>query len=282
MNNRIPETPPVIKACEPGVKRPLWSVMIPTYNCIGYLTAALTSVLAQDQGADRMQIEVIDDASTDGNIQGLVEELGKGRVVFYQQPENRGSLRNFETCINRSRGEYIHLLHGDDFVEEGFYTKIEQLYTQFPGAGMAFTGFWYVDGNGKQLYSNSKISDQTGVIKNWLSTIAEGQKIQTPAVVIKRSVFESVGGYFAVHYGEDWEMYVRIAEKFPVVFSPERLASYRIHDNNLTSRYFLTGQHIRDIIKVMDIIQAYLPEDKRAILKTKVPEVLVEILCENK
>ncbi len=44
--------------------RPLLSVMIPTYNCAGYLRETLASVLSQDPGPEIMQIEVIDDRST--------------------------------------------------------------------------------------------------------------------------------------------------------------------------------------------------------------------------
>src|SRR5690349_14574480 len=119
---RIPQAPPVIPALEEtgGRERPLWSVMIPAYNCAGYLPQALESVLCQDIGKDRMQIAVMDDYSTDADLARLVQDIGGGRVEYFRQPENVGSLRNFETCLRRSRGRLVHLLHGDDKVLPGF------------------------------------------------------------------------------------------------------------------------------------------------------------------
>jgi hypothetical protein len=69
-----------------------------------------------------------------------------------------------------------------------------------------------------------------------------------------------------VHDGEDWEMWARIAARYPVAHSPERLALYRVHRDNITSRYFLTGQSMTDAIHVVKTIQKYLPanEQKKA------------------
>ena len=108
----------------PGTPRPLWSVMIPTYNCAAYLRETLASVLAQDPGPDVMQIEVVDDHSTKDDPEAVVAEVGHGRVTFYRQPQNVGHTENFATCLQRSRGRLIHLLHGDDGVRDGFYRKM--------------------------------------------------------------------------------------------------------------------------------------------------------------
>lgn len=106
---RIPESPPVIRPVEGNGSRPLWSVMIPVYNCSPYLPQTLKSILLQDPGPEQMQIEVVDDCSTDADVAQLVMQIGKGRIDYFCQPVNVGSLRNFETCLNRSRGKYIHL-----------------------------------------------------------------------------------------------------------------------------------------------------------------------------
>src|SRR3954471_11970392 len=207
MIDRIPGRPPIIESVPIETNRPLWSVMIPSFNCINFIKSTLQSVLSQDPGAENMQIEVIDDFSVDGDIEALVKEVGKGRVGFFRQPENKGSLRNFESCLQRSNGHFVHLLHGDDQVKNGFYKEIEGLFKSFPEAGAAFTGTIHIDENGVEGHHMATVMDQPGIVEGWLSIIAQGQRLQAPAIVVKRDVYERLGGYFAVHYGEDWEMY---------------------------------------------------------------------------
>src|SRR5215211_1793383 len=115
MNAQTYRAGAAIPPLEQSVERPLWSVMIPTYECAGYLRQTLRSVLAQDPGPEVMQIEVVDDASTDDPA-AVVAELGGGRVDFFRQPRNVGHVENFNTCLRRAQGRLVHLLHGDDAV----------------------------------------------------------------------------------------------------------------------------------------------------------------------
>lgn len=269
MNERTPQKPPVIPPVDEQVVRPMWSVMIPAYNCSKYLAAAVESVLLQDPGEDMMQIEVVDDCSTDENVRALVERLGKGRVKYFRQEKNVGSLRNFETCLRRSKGHLVHLLHGDDLVKDGFYKETGALFNEFPEIGAAITKYTYVDEEGHETPPGVEvIADRRGVIDNWLCKIAERQKLQPPAIVVKRSVYEKLGGFFGVHYGEDWEMCIRIAANYPVAYTPKCLALYRRFQNkSITGNSIMTGQNIKDVLKVIDISQQYLPEAKRRLLK---------------
>jgi len=140
------------------------------------------------------------------------------------------------------------------------------LFETYPEAGAAFTGFYHVGTDGAVLYPDRTLSERPGYVNNWVDIIAQSQTIQPPAIVVKRSVYETVGSFFGMHYGEDWEMWVRISCRFPVVHSPRHLANYRVHNTNITSRYFMTGQNIKDISKVIEIVQDYLPEKKRKVL----------------
>jgi glycosyltransferase involved in cell wall biosynthesis len=240
--------------------------MIPTYNCFGYVEETLKSVLSQDLGKEIMQIQIVDDCSTDGDVEGLVNKIGQGRVEFNKQCVNQGSLRNFETCINHARGHYIHILHGDDRVEPGFYKEISDLFALHPEAGAAFTNFIFIDYKSQKVdLINRPLLSKPGIISDFLSLIGKRQELQPPAMVVKRKVYEELGSFYAVHFGEDWEMWARIASKFQVAYSPNYLAAYRLgHGTGISHNYFLTGQNIPDIKKVIDIIQTYLPEEKRA------------------
>ena len=89
--------PSIASVPEDG-NRPFWSVMIPTYNCAYYLERTLKSVLEQDRGPDEMQIEVVDDCSTEDDPEAVVKEIGKERASFFRQPRNVGVTANFNIC----------------------------------------------------------------------------------------------------------------------------------------------------------------------------------------
>src|SRR5690606_9278278 len=269
IHERTPKAPPKIEPLKDVTHRPRWSVMIPSYNCIEYLRDTIQSVLLQAPSAEEMQIEVIDDYSNDGDVELLVNQLGNERIGFYRQARNVGSLRNFETCINRAKGELVHILHGDDVVKQGFYQEIDELFGKFPDIGAAFTGCTDFDENSVPLWDSVPILDRPGIIDGWLIKIAEGQKVQAPSMVVKRSVYEHLGSFFGVHYGEDWEMWTRIAAHYKVAYSPKILACYRVHSNNITGRSLITGQNVKDIAFVIDTIQNYLPEEQRRELKSR-------------
>ena len=260
--SRIPESPPVVPPLEHGERRPRWSVMIPVYNCSQYLEAVLDSVLCQDEGPSRMQIEVIDDGSTDADVEEIVMRKGKGRVGYFRQAENLGSLRNFHTCLLRARGELVHLLHGDDIVRSGFYRKMGELFDSYPAIGAAFCRYAYIDEKGKFLYHHEAEMDRDGIPGNWLQRLCERQRIQYVAMVVKREVYERLGGFYGVEYGEDWEMWVRIAARYQMAYTPDVLAEYRRHYSSISGKTFVTARNMDCLRWVMERVAEYLPREE--------------------
>lgn len=244
-----------------GTSRPLWSVMIPTYNCAKYLRETLASVLAQDPGPDVMQIEVVDDHSTKDNPAAVVEELGKGRVGFYRQPENCGHIRNFQTCLERSQGTLIHLLHGDDCLRDGFYQKMQQAFEKQPEIGAAFCRHIFMDEKSHWQAISLLLQNESGVLSNFLERIVAKQHIQTPSIVVQREVYERLGGFdLRCGYLEDWEMWVRIATRYHVWYEVEPLAIYRVNPASAnTGVAKRTGKNLQDLREALKIARSYLP-----------------------
>jgi glycosyltransferase involved in cell wall biosynthesis len=253
------------------VPRPLWSVMIPTYNCANYLRETLGSVLAQDPGSQVMQIQVVDDCSTEDDPAGVVEQLGGGRVEFYQQPQNVGYIKNFATCLQRSRGYLIHLLHGDDCVMDGFYAKMQALFEQYPQIGAGFCRQIIMDDWGHWQRFIPLEQNQSGILNNWLERIATELTLQTPAMVVRREVYEKLGAFDSrmKSCGEDWEMWVRIAAQYSIGYEVEPLVVYRDRSNSITKRSIRTGQNIRDVRMATQITRAYLPPNIAKQLSSK-------------
>lgn len=278
---RIPTMPPIIKPLAAYNVRPLWSVMIPVYNCIEYLQQTLESVLIQGVEVENMQIVVVDDCGNDGDVEALVRSIAGQRATYFRQTENRGSLRNFETCLNLSIGHWVHILHGDDRIMPGFYNEIGKLFHQYPEAGAAFTGTCLITSDNTTVHTYNPLLNQSGIVKDFAVQNAKQLLLQPPAIVVKRAVYEQLGGFYAAHYGEDWEMWTRIAAYFPIAYSPLELACYRYYTNNgITQKHFLNGKNIIDIIKVIDIMQNHIPMSERDNVK-KIARREYAIYCLN-
>jgi glycosyltransferase involved in cell wall biosynthesis len=254
--------------------RPLWSVMIPTYNRTKYLEQTLKSILNQAPAPELMQIEVVDNCSTQTNVEAVVQDIGQGRISFYRQPYNVGLTANLTACIQRSRGHLVHILHDDDVVLPGFYQRLQEAFEQEPTLGAAFCRYANVDEDDRPVYIPKLEQDTTGIISNWIKRIAVEPLIQPPALVVKRSVYEHIGGFHPdLPYTCDWEMCKRIAAYYPVWYEPQILAHYRIHSASATSDVIKSGANVVNRRKAIEVSRAYLPYPLADQLSSKAEEV---------
>lgn len=256
----MPLTPPAIPPVPGGEARPLWSVMIPTYNCAHYLRETLASVLAQAPAPDAMQIEVIDDCSGKDDPAAVVRELSPdGRVVFFRQPANAGAIGNFNTCIARSRGHLVHILHGDDFVQPGFYRAIENLAQQNPDLALFATRSWEV-GPGGEINGLSTRYPSLEKTSRLPPELFVGTGLRFPAVVIRRSFYEQHGGFLpALPHTADMEMWVRAISRTGGICLNAALASYRSHETNDTAAMMRSGRGLRCYLNCLALIAPHFP-----------------------
>ena len=259
MSNIIIEHYIKLLPIDEDIKRPLLTVVIPTYNCANYLKETLTSVLAQDLGEASMEIIVVDDHSTKDNPEAVVKEYGQGRVKFIRQEKNVGKVKNYEAGLRASRGTYIHQLHGDDLVYDGFYSEMERLFNANPNAGAAFCRTNYIDSKSRITGVTGMIQDNEGIVPDILEKLYTQQYIQTPSMVVKRAVYETIGCFDRrLNCMEDWEMWIRIANNYPIAASNKVLAAYRSHHNNATNNTFKDGTALKTHQLICDLVDGYI------------------------
>lgn len=261
MSNSTGQLPyPRIDPINPGTPRPFWSVMIPTYHCARLLPHTLRSVLDQAPSIEEMQIEVVDDASTQDDPRAVVEGCGAGRVSFFRQPVNVGPQANFTACVRRARGHWVHVLHGDDMVRPGFYAALRSAAECHPDIHGAFCRVITIDEQNGWMELSEREQATAGVIPDLIDRLAVCNRIMFPCMVVRRSAYEALGGFHPeLFHAADWDMWKRIAARFRVWYEPEPLALYRIHAQSDTSRLMRTGANISDARHAIAIAQDYLP-----------------------
>ena len=229
--------------------RPLISVMIPTYNCAELMEITLQAVLDQDLGEALMHIEVIDDCSTKDDPEEVVKRIGKGRVKFYRQPENRGLEHNFNTCIERSRGTWVHLLHGDDVPLPGFYTAYTQMMEQHPDSALIVAQAIYLD-DYEHWYGVSPFFPHTNnIIQNADLLFSSECDVCASAAVVARSAYERWGGFrLDLFHTNDKEMWSRLACNGQVAYIEQPYLLYRLHIGNDSFRLRIEGLNVKDAL----------------------------------
>ena len=266
-----------------GAARPFWSVMIPTYQPrADYLLPAIESVLQQDAGAGEMQIEVVDDASPEINVAALVKTIAGDRVAFSSTKKNLGLAGCWNTCIARARGKWVHLLHQDDCVRPGFYDRLRHLIHMQPQAGAAFCGYDYINANSERIFETTPLQTVAGLIPQPAETLALKNQVQCPAIVVRRAAYETVGGFDdQFSFTLDWEMWLRLAANFPVLYQPEVLACFRIQADSETSRLAQTGETVRDSMRMIVNYPKYISGDRAAAVQALAQEWVCDLALQK-
>jgi glycosyltransferase involved in cell wall biosynthesis len=220
---------------------PKVSVIIPAYNHGHFLGEAIQSVL--DQTFPEFELIVVDDGSTD-NTKEVVESFKDPRIRYIYQ-ENRGLPAARNTGIKASGGEYIAFLDSDDvWLPRNLELKVQVLDAR-PDVALVCSDFYPFDNEtgaiiGRFWHDKPFLSwlNPQEVARQPLKELLSrgGCFIRYSVAVMRREVFTEVGYFDESIWGhEDWDMSVRIVQRFPIETIDIPLARYRVHGSNLTA-----------------------------------------------
>ena len=216
-------------------KDPAVSVIMNCLNCSKYLHEAINSVYFQTY--DDWEIVFWDNASTDSS-----PKIAKGydNKLCYFRGEKivpLGHARNL--AIEKAKGKYIAFLDCDDLWLPEKLERQAKLLDSNNKLGLVFSDYYMIDGNGnlkkKSILPNKMFR---GDIFNELFY---RNFIPFMTVVIRKEVLNKVGMFNPKYeIAEEYDLFLRIAEYYPIDFVEESLAKYRIHDGNFSKDVKLT------------------------------------------
>ncbi|HEY4002237.1 MAG TPA: glycosyltransferase [Candidatus Xenobia bacterium] len=237
--------------------RPFWSVMVTVCQRFDFLPRALRSVL-EAVDADT-QVEVVHDGENHA-VGDLVHSLAGDRVRFLATPARLGQQAIFNLCLERAQGHWIHLLSDDDWVEAGFYRTLRQGIEQaHDPLAAAFCRHWYSAADGVKLRLSPLERETPGCVPQWLDRIAVSCRTQAAALVVRREVYEAVGGFgVEARSAYDWDMWKRVAAHGPVWFEPTPLAHFCQHPGALSATLQRSGEQIAHAARSIDLSSGWL------------------------
>lgn len=209
-----------------------FTVVIPLYNKEREIEATLRSVLAQNRQPE--EIVVVDDGSTDRSAE-VVRRIGSPLVRLIQQP-NAGVSAARNRGIAEARNSHIALLDGDDGWEPGYLAAMERLIDDYPDCGLYCAGFTIESHDG--CFPAPGL-DRRGVVENFFRDSAHRYIAIPSASCIPRRVFDTIEGFpVGMKIAEDLYLWIEIARRYRVCYTPERLVRYsRIAQNRSASGY---------------------------------------------
>lgn len=234
--------------------------MIPAFNAAGTIAETVRSVLAQAVPEDAMQIVVVDNASTDNTV-AVVEQIAKSaarRVDVHRNPTNLGLVGNWNAALRMSRGEWVHILHADDYLAPGFYDAVQRLIGGRPDIDVCLVRALIVDGRGEPERLARRLGNTGDELL--INSLAYGNEFYAPGVVVRRSAYVRVGGFSPVFaYVPDWEMWLRLLQHGKAVYLNDALACYRETVGNATNRLSRTAEDLRELVDFRELLAVRVP-----------------------
>lgn len=234
------------------------SVILPVYNGGHYLIESVNSVLAQS--LTNFELFIIDDCSTDGSREYL-NNLNDPRIKFTQNDKNKGLFYNLNFLINQSKSELIKLWAQDDIMLPDCLQSFVSFHAAHPEIGFSYSQRIMIDENGWTKENNNVDTTPEIVSKELHALIAyyTGSIAGNIAnVCIHKKALNKVGLFDeSMKISADFDMWVRIAEFFPVGHINQKLIKLRDHKGQLSrdEKYYL--EHVSEDLTVYRKLDRY-------------------------
>jgi len=211
-----------VGAGDQGFELPLVSVVTPSLNQGRFIEATIQSVLEQDY--PHIEHLVIDGCSADTTI----DVLRRYPHLRWVSELDRGQADAVNTGFRMARGTIFAWLNADDLYLPGAISAGVQI--------LQATGCAVVHGSWRQIDEHGEtIRDVEAVSFDLDKQLNERNAVAQPGSLFTREAFEAVGGLDTRYrYAMDYELWLRLGERFEVRHVDRVLGAYRLHGDSKT------------------------------------------------
>jgi glycosyltransferase involved in cell wall biosynthesis len=186
---------------------PLVTIVTPSLNQGPFIRPTIESVLSQDYPF--IEYLVVDGGSTDETLDIL---KSYGDRVHWVSERDRGQSHALNKGFQRAKGEILGWMNSDDVMLPGAVTRAVEAYRKDPGLGMVYgEGFILEeDGSVRCRFPYSEPFDLWRLVCYWDSILQQ-------SVFMRKTALEAIGWVDeSIHWGMDWDVFIRMAKTFPV------------------------------------------------------------------
>ncbi|MDM8564116.1 glycosyltransferase [Candidatus Halobeggiatoa sp. HSG11] len=253
---------------------PNFSVIIPLYNKVKSIKAALDSVLAQTETS--FEIIVVDDGSSDGSSD-IVAAIPSIRLI---RQSNAGVSAARNRGIAEAQSDYLAFLDADDYWKPDFLQHIYSLIQRYPQAGAFATAYELQQGEQRIAQPIHSLGKQALLIEDYFAVASRGNlPLTASSVCIPRTVLDKVGGFPTEQkQGEDQDLWARIGLFYPIALHPAVAVRYIVSADNRVSVNCIPQQELAFSSRLqMQLEQGQIPESKRQTVARYIAGHLVHI-----
>ena len=239
-------------------KKPLVSVIIPTYNRGWVLREAIDSVLAQDY--KNYELIVVDDGSTD-DTREILAAYRRDIIVLRQANKGVSAARN--RGIAQARGQLVAFLDSDDTWLPRKLSRQIDFFNLHPDAAINQTEEIWIRNN-VRVNPKDRHRKPSGMI---FERSLELCLVSPSAVMIKKTLFDAVGVFDEdLPACEDYDLWLRIGCRFPVYLIDTPLIVKRGgHEDQLSKAPGLDRFRIQALNKIIESGQLTEPQHRAAV-----------------
>lgn len=205
---------------------PLVSIILPTYNGAKYLRQSIASCLGQSH--QNLELVIVVDGSTD-DTDSVLADFSDPRLRIVRHERNRGLPEALNTGFANSRGDFLTWTSDDNWYATDAIAEMVDFLETHPSVGLVYADMWLVNEEGQMQELDVQPPEHLKT-QPWNGIYA--------CFMYRREVYKTIGEYDpATRLAEDYDYWLRIAERYEIAPLHHRLYYYRQHAGSLTGTH---------------------------------------------